>query len=121
MAVQTITIFQTVEETRGNPWVEVVTRALVKKENGMLTIRVQRGGEWMDELTGVEPVPALDHVYVLMTMQLGPPDMSWLLTPGKLNETAAPIRRAYGLECTDQQLFLQYMNWYERNQKKRTP
>lgn len=70
--------------------------------------------EWMDEIPNSDPLPEAEHIYVLMLLECGPPTMNWLLSPGRL----AGLRRMAGgcmAECTDQQIFLQFVNWYEKN------
>lgn len=91
-----------------------------KGKDGVISINVHRG-KWMDEVPNSDPVPTLDHVYVLMLMELGPPNMRWLLSPGDNPETPVGkihvLRDQFGLTYTPRELILQFINWYERNGK----
>lgn len=88
----------------------------------MIGIRIQKG-EWMDEIPDTDPVPALEHVYVYMLMELGPPDLSWLLRTTGPRAKVVKIRDSFDLSFSSQQLILQFHNWHDREKrlKIRTP
>lgn len=79
-------------------------------------------GEWMDEISGAEPVPALEHVYVLLAMELGPPDLSWMLFgiasegfPNGPMAKISAIRKTFDIRYSTKELLLQFYNWYQQN------
>jgi hypothetical protein len=81
-----------------------------------LEIRTKRQ-QWMDDIPLSDPVPALEHVYTFMLMELGPPKMSWLLSVGPDSQKITKIRDAFALSYTTKQLILQFDCWYHRQQK----
>lgn len=88
----------------------------------MIDIRTKgAGAKWMDEIPDCEPVPALDHVYTYMLLELGEPHAGWLLSVGLRNIQILDISHAFGLSCSPTALTIQFINWYERNHKKPTP
>lgn len=85
----------------------------------MIGIKIQKG-EWMDDIPQTDPVPALDHVYTLMLIELGPPDLSWLLGTTGTRARILSIRDSLDLPYSTEQLILQFHNWYEQNKPGKT-
>lgn len=85
----------------------------------MMHIQIHKG-EWMDEVPDHAPLPELEHVYTFMLMEVGPPDLSWLLSVVGARGKILKIRDTFDLPYSSETLMLQFVNWYDQ-QKSRTP
>lgn len=86
-------------------------------------------GKWADEISGSEPLPALEPFYILAALELGDPDShEWLLAHAA---DFHMLYRQYRRDITEcgrddslsipkesSAVLIQYMIWYERDSRR---
>jgi hypothetical protein len=81
--------------------------------------------KWADELSGSEPLPALESFYILAALELGDPDSGhdWLIEHAadfhllwrQFRASMLPQSRDWPDGST---VLIQYMIWYERDSRR---